>query len=121
AARRSVQSLVCELREVLPDSRLLQSTTSLPLLPANLEDIRVVSGKLDCQADFERGQREIPHVDALVAGTVPDELRAIDVEATARQDVPVPEVDVGIGQVAAEHKIAPPYRGRQQQRTCTGK
>ncbi len=120
ASHDPVEPFVTQLGKVWPRSSLELSTPSWPVATADFEHVLEVRGKLDAQTDLERCPREVADVDPLVTGAVPDELLAVDVQAAARENQLVVDVDVGIGQIHAEHQIVAAHSRAEHQRLLAG-
>ncbi len=120
ASHDPVESFVTQLGEVRPRSSLELSAPPEPVAATDFEHVLEVRCKLDAQTDLERCAREVTDVDPLVTGAVPDEFLAVDVQAAAREDQLVVDVDVGIGQIHAEHQIVAAHPRAEHQRLPAG-
>jgi hypothetical protein len=90
-------------------------------LRAHVDDVFEVGTEADHQLDGHGAQREIAHLDHLVADPGPDEPRARDVQRAARQhDAAALAAHVRVGQVHAEQHVVFARAGRQQQRPQPG-
>src|SRR6185312_13866052 len=95
----AVEPFVAELDKAGAEARLQQLPTLGSMLAAHLEDVRVIRREADAERDVERFAREIPHVNALVAHALPDQLGAEDVKRAALDDDASARVEVRIREI----------------------
>ena len=87
-----------------------------PLLPAHLEYVGEIGGKLQANRDDMRLQIEIPHQQQFIVGVPPDELPPVDIDQLAMQHLAIPVHRVGIGKIDGQQRIVLAGIGAEQQR-----
>ncbi len=100
------------VREQRPDDL---ATARAPMA-ADLEQIGEVGAEINLEDDALRTVSVGAYGQALVAGAVPQELGAVDVDQVLGQDEAVAGVEIGIGHVGAEQHVVVADRRAEQQR-----
>ncbi len=84
--------------------------------PARLEDVGKVAREDEREREAHRPVAVVAHRDPLVGMIAPEEGGAHDVERVLLQDDALVEIDVGIGEIDAEHRIVVAHVEAEQQR-----
>ncbi len=104
----AVEAIVGEHQPRAGDGSRMQGASARPLGPAHFEDVREIRRQDDLESKLDGTQAVVRNREPLVAGALPQELRAEHVQQSLGPQAILVEGDVGIRQVDREQRRSHP-------------